>query len=108
MVPGLDQSGPRDRAPARPAGTCNAWPALKGMELLRKGSRLSIQPVTAAQWKTDHGAGQAEAKNRKIDRPLQDRVPDYGRITMSQIEHFAVYADDADRAERLLRATPWA
>jgi predicted RNA-binding protein with PUA-like domain len=27
-----------------------AIPALKGMELLRKGSRLSIQPVTAAEW----------------------------------------------------------
>jgi predicted RNA-binding protein with PUA-like domain len=27
-------------------------PALEGMELLRKGSRLSIQPVTAGQWKT--------------------------------------------------------
>jgi predicted RNA-binding protein with PUA-like domain len=26
--------------------------ALKNMELLRKGSRLSIQPVTAAEWKT--------------------------------------------------------
>lgn len=25
-------------------------PALAGMELLRKGSRLSIQPVTAAEW----------------------------------------------------------
>jgi predicted RNA-binding protein with PUA-like domain len=25
--------------------------ALQGMELLRKGSRLSIQPVTAAEWK---------------------------------------------------------
>ncbi|MBV8233836.1 MAG: EVE domain-containing protein, partial [Planctomycetaceae bacterium] len=25
-------------------------PALKGMELLRKGSRLSIQPVTAEEW----------------------------------------------------------
>ncbi len=25
-------------------------PALKSMELLRKGSRLSIQPVTAAEW----------------------------------------------------------
>jgi predicted RNA-binding protein with PUA-like domain len=25
-------------------------PALVGMELLRKGSRLSIQPVTAAEW----------------------------------------------------------
>jgi predicted RNA-binding protein with PUA-like domain len=27
-------------------------PALEGMELLRKGSRLSIQPVSAAEWKT--------------------------------------------------------
>ena len=26
--------------------------ALKGMELLRKGSRLSIQPVTESEWKT--------------------------------------------------------
>jgi predicted RNA-binding protein with PUA-like domain len=26
--------------------------ALKNMELLRKGSRLSIQPVTAAEWKS--------------------------------------------------------
>ena len=25
-------------------------PALEGMELLRKGSRLSVQPVTRAQW----------------------------------------------------------
>jgi predicted RNA-binding protein with PUA-like domain len=25
-------------------------PPLKGMELLRKGSRLSVQPVTAAEW----------------------------------------------------------
>jgi predicted RNA-binding protein with PUA-like domain len=27
-------------------------PALAGMELLRKGSRLSVFPVTAAEWKT--------------------------------------------------------
>jgi predicted RNA-binding protein with PUA-like domain len=27
-------------------------PALAGMELLRKGSRLSIQPVTEREWKT--------------------------------------------------------
>ena len=27
-------------------------PALAGMELLRKGSRLSIQPVSAAEWET--------------------------------------------------------
>jgi predicted RNA-binding protein with PUA-like domain len=25
-------------------------PKLKGMVLLRKGSRLSVQPVTAAEW----------------------------------------------------------
>src|SRR4051794_21550402 len=27
-------------------------PALAGMELLRKGSRLSVQPVTAGEWET--------------------------------------------------------
>ncbi len=36
-------------------------PELAGMELLRKGSRLSIQPVTDAQWKTIV----ALAKNKK-------------------------------------------
>ena len=30
----------------------NGVPELKGMELLRKGSRLSVQPVTERQWKT--------------------------------------------------------
>jgi predicted RNA-binding protein with PUA-like domain len=30
----------------------NGVAGLKGMELLRKGSRLSIQPVTPGQWKT--------------------------------------------------------
>ena len=30
----------------------NAVPELAGMELLRKGSRLSVQPVTESQWKT--------------------------------------------------------
>ena len=28
-----------------------AAPALKDMVLLRRGSRLSVQPVTAAEWK---------------------------------------------------------
>jgi predicted RNA-binding protein with PUA-like domain len=31
-------------------GLLRTVPALKGMELLRKGSRLSIQPVGAAEW----------------------------------------------------------
>lgn len=30
----------------------NTIPALSGMELLRKGSRLSVQPVTEKEWKT--------------------------------------------------------
>jgi predicted RNA-binding protein with PUA-like domain len=30
----------------------NTIPALSGMELLRKGSRLSVQPVTQKEWKT--------------------------------------------------------
>lgn len=31
---------------------CKATPALAGMVLLQKGSRLSVQPVTAAEWQT--------------------------------------------------------
>ena len=38
---------------ARPLGLdqLRAVKGLEGMELLRKGSRLSVQPVTAAEWK---------------------------------------------------------
>ena len=35
-----------------------ANPALEGMVLLRKGSRLSVQPVTAAEWKIVRQLGQ--------------------------------------------------
>ncbi len=31
---------------------CKAEPALAGMMLLQRGSRLSVQPVTAAEWQT--------------------------------------------------------
>ena len=34
-------------------------PALREMVLLRKGSRLSVQPVSAAEWKTIVGLGTA-------------------------------------------------
>ena len=34
-----------------PLGELRAMPALRDMVLLRRGSRLSIQPVTAAEWK---------------------------------------------------------
>ena len=34
-----------------PLATLRETPGLEGMELLRKGSRLSIQPVTTAAWK---------------------------------------------------------
>jgi predicted RNA-binding protein with PUA-like domain len=37
-------------------------PALAGMELLRKGSRLSVQPVTQAQWKTILSLTQSRSK----------------------------------------------
>ena len=40
----------------------SSTPALAGMELLRKGSRLSVQPVTASQWKTI--VSMAKAKKR--------------------------------------------
>ena len=36
-----------------------ANPALEGMVLLRKGSRLSVQPVTPAEWKVVRQMGQA-------------------------------------------------
>jgi predicted RNA-binding protein with PUA-like domain len=35
-----------------PLGELRATPALAGMELLRRGSRLSVQPVTPAQFRT--------------------------------------------------------
>jgi predicted RNA-binding protein with PUA-like domain len=38
-------------ARAVPLATLRATPALEGMVLLRKGSRLSVQPVTPAEWK---------------------------------------------------------
>jgi predicted RNA-binding protein with PUA-like domain len=39
--------------------------ALKGMELLRKGSRLSIQPVTPAEWKTILSLIKPKAQKKK-------------------------------------------
>jgi predicted RNA-binding protein with PUA-like domain len=39
-----------------------AIPELAGMELLRKGSRLSVQPVTAPEWKTILKLGGLEPK----------------------------------------------
>ncbi|UVW28039.1 EVE domain-containing protein [Massilia sp. H6] len=35
-----------------PLAELRTYPALEDMELLRKGSRLSISPVTSAQWNT--------------------------------------------------------
>ena len=35
-----------------PLPVLRATPALRDMVLLRKGSRLSVQPVAAAEWKT--------------------------------------------------------
>lgn len=42
-------------------------PALAGMELLRKGSRLSIQPVTEDQWETVLGLASIP-KSRRLSR----------------------------------------
>lgn len=39
--------------------------ALKGMELLRKGSRLSVQPVTAGEWKTIVTLAEPKKKTKK-------------------------------------------
>jgi predicted RNA-binding protein with PUA-like domain len=40
----------------------NRVPELSGMELLRKGSRLSVQPVTKAQWQTILSLARARSK----------------------------------------------
>jgi predicted RNA-binding protein with PUA-like domain len=40
----------------------NTVAELKGMELLRKGSRLSVQPVTASEWKTIMALARSKAK----------------------------------------------
>jgi len=38
-----------------------ATPGLEGMELLRRGSRLSVQPVRAEEWAIVHALGTARA-----------------------------------------------
>lgn len=42
-------------------------PALAGMELLRKGSRLSVQPVTTEEWETiiERGVGKPRKKSTR-------------------------------------------
>jgi predicted RNA-binding protein with PUA-like domain len=40
----------------------SSTPALKGMELLRKGSRLSVQPVREGEWKTILGLAKSKKK----------------------------------------------
>jgi len=42
-----------------PLPALRANSALRDMVLLRKGSRLSVQPVSAAEWKTILGMGNA-------------------------------------------------
>lgn len=46
-----------------------AVPELEGMELLRRGSRLSVQPVTPAQWKVIVRL----ARGKKAGSPRQKR-----------------------------------
>ena len=43
--------------------------ALAGMELLRKGSRLSVQPVTAGQFRTIETLGRRPAGSGRAGRP---------------------------------------
>ncbi len=40
----------------------NTVPVLSGMELLRKGSRLSVQPVSDKEWKTILSLGRAKKR----------------------------------------------
>ena len=39
---------------------------LAGMELLRKGSRLSIQPVTAGEWKVIMALAGGKSKKKRV------------------------------------------
>ena len=48
----VDVKAVKEFAPAIERDEIKSRPDLAGMELLKKGSRLSIQPVTEAQWKT--------------------------------------------------------
>ncbi|NRR34261.1 EVE domain-containing protein [Oxalobacteraceae bacterium] len=48
-----------------PLSEMRTMPALEEMVLLQKGSRLSITPVTAAQWKTITGLLKADAKKAR-------------------------------------------
>ncbi|HEY2728660.1 MAG TPA: EVE domain-containing protein [Polyangia bacterium] len=50
-------------ARAVPLAELRANPALADMVLLRKGSRLSVQPVTAAEWKAVCKVGDARARS---------------------------------------------
>lgn len=50
-------------ARAVPLAELRANPALVDMVLLRKGSRLSVQPVTAAEWKAVCKLGGARARS---------------------------------------------
>ena len=68
-----------------------AIPELEGMELLRKGSRLSVQPVTPQEWKVVmalpawHRGKNAE----QTTAGRAERIPG-----MARLEHFAIYAAD--------------
>lgn len=65
--------GLRPLDPPLPLPLLRTVPELAGMELLRKGSRLSIQPVTPDQWRTILGlAGIAEAGSR-VEPPRRKR-----------------------------------
>jgi predicted RNA-binding protein with PUA-like domain len=43
----------------------NTVPELAGMELLRKGSRLSVQPVSESEWKTILALARSRSKTKR-------------------------------------------
>lgn len=49
-----------------PIDELRAQPALEGMELLRRGSRLSVQPVTAAEFRTIVALAAAPASSPEV------------------------------------------
>ena len=91
--PGIRSRSERSGRSIRRSGcpSSGTTPALAGMELLRKGSRLSVQPVTTP----NSGTRSSSDRRSKRDASARRRAArTQGTAAMPRIEHFAIYADD--------------
>ena len=67
------------------------------MELLRKGSRLSVQPVSRREWQAVLGmAGHAEGESVVVPKTLKSLKTRAMTAPWPRIEHFAVFAADLE------------